>query len=246
MAKSKKRSFKTKKPSTKRRKVGGTHRAFTQRAFGTPLAVTERKYFDSDRTAVAITAVAASWAGTEYDPATLNTLFAPVQGDDYNNRQGRKVHVLGLKIRGQIYKSAQANKVALDNESLGRVVLYMDKQSNATQSQGEEVLASGAGSNAIAMFQNPANFGRFQIIKDHQYHFHSGGVTYDGTNMEAEGNGKHFKWNIKFKKPILVHYNGTNGGTVADVVDNSFHIIANCTDSLTAIAYKCRTTFIDV
>ncbi len=58
----------------------------------------EMKYFDAERANVAIGA-SVDWTATEVDPATLNTLFAPVKGTGINNRIGRKVHVHKVKIR---------------------------------------------------------------------------------------------------------------------------------------------------
>jgi len=243
-----KRSGKDKGRATKRKKTGGTTRSFVARSAGTPLAITERKYFDSQLNAATVAADAASWAGMEQDPATLNTLFCPVQGDDFLNRQGRKVQVLSLKIRGFIDCPAQANQTATDAGQLCRLLLVMDKQTNATQLNAEDVISSGTGVVALQMFQNPAFFGRFRVLKDKTFNLQNPNLSYDGTNIEQNGLIKEFKFNIKFKKPVVIHFNSTNGGSVADIVDNSFHIIMNSNNTALGarLSYKCRTTFIDM
>lgn len=243
-----KRSGKDKGRATKRKKTGGNTRSFVPRSYGTPLAVTERKYFDSQLNGATINADASSWAGMEQDPATLNTLFAPVQGDDYLNRQGRKVQVLSLKIRGFIDAPAQANQTAADVGQLMRLILVMDKQTNAAQLNAEDVISSGSGTVALQMFQNPAFFGRFRVLKDKTFVLQNPTLSWDGTNMEQTGLVREFKFTIKFKKPVLVHFNSTNGGTVADIVDNSFHLIMNSNNTAMGcrLFYKCRTTFIDM
>ena len=38
-----------------------------------------------------------------------------------------------------------------------------------------------------------------------------------------------FKININLKVPIKVQFNAVNGGTVLDIVDNSFHVLCACT-----------------
>lgn len=212
------------------------------------IVVTERKYFDSEVSAVALVSSATAWAGMEFDPTTLNTLFAPVTGDDFNNRSGRKVQVLGIKIKGHINIQAQSDQVAADNAALIRILLVQDQQTNAAQLNSEDVITSGAASAAIDMFQNPAFFGRFRVLQDRFFSLQSPSITFDGTNIEQSGLVRPFKMNIRFTKPVVVHFNATNGGTVADIIDNSFHIIANSTSIQTAptINYKCRTTFIDV
>lgn len=225
-----------------------TQPKFVTQARLTQAIISERKYFDSEVSAVALVVNATGWAGTEFDPTTLNTLFAPTTGDDFNNRTGRKVQVLSLKIRGHINVPAQADQTAADNGLYIRMLLVQDKQTNSAQLNAEDVINSGAANVAMNMFQNPAFFGRFRVIKDKTIQINNMNMSFDGTNIEQAGFTRAFKMNIKFQKPVIVHFNATNGGTVADIIDNSFHIIANSTSIQLAptINYKCRTTFIDV
>lgn len=229
-------------------KTGGNTRSFVPRSLGTPLAITERKYYDSENTGTAIAASSTTWAGGELDPATLNTLFCPVQGDDFNQRNGRKVQVLSIKLRGYVQCVKQADQTGADNAALCRIILVQDRQTNAAQLNAEDVIGSGGANVAHAMYQNPAFFGRFRVLKDKNIAMQNPSNTYDGTNVEVNGLIRHFKMNIKFRKPVEVHFNSTNGQTVADIVDNSFHIIANSTngDLAATLFYKCRTTFIDI
>lgn len=222
---------------------GGNRRQFVSRSYGTPLAITERKYFDNNLASTAFTSGAATFAGCEMDPATQNCLFSPVQGDDYNNRQGRKVHVLAIKIRGMITYPISDNQVgALVTPHL-RILLVQDKQTNAAQLNSEDVVQTN-----IMGFQNPAFFGRFRVIKDKIVNFTDPVRSWDGTNIQQSGDQRHFKMKVKFAKPVVVHYNSTNGGTVADVIDNSFHLLGATTDTglAPAIAYRVRTTFVDL
>lgn len=218
------------------------------RSFGNPRAITERKYFDAEVNGTSLAALTASFASAELDPATLNTLFAPTQGNDYLNREGRKVQILSIKVRGEIRCPAQTDQTATDAASNIRLLLVHDKQTNAAQLNSEDVITSGAGNVAIQMFQNPAFFGRFRVLKDKMITIQNPTVSYDGTNLEQSGLTRNFKMTVKFKKPVIVHFNATNGGTVADIVDNSFHIIGGTTSTglAPAIYYKVRTVFVDV
>lgn len=222
---------------------GGNRRQFVTRSYGTPLAVTERKYYDTNLASTAFAAAGATFAGMELDPATANTLFSPVQGDDYNNRQGRKVHVLAIKIRGMITYPVSDNQVAALVTPHLRILLVQDKQTNAAQLNSEDVIQTN-----MMGFQNPAFFGRFRVIKDKIVNFTDPMRSYDGTNIQQSGDQRFFKMKVKFAKPIIVHYNSTNGGTVADVIDNSFHLIGGSSDTGLApsIAYRVRTTFVDL
>lgn len=226
-----------------------TQPMFVARSFGNPRAITERKYFDSEKDYTAIAAGSTSWAGGEYDP-TANSLFNPALGDDFNNRTGRKVQVLGINIRGAVHVPPQTNQTATDYASTVRILLVQDKQTNAAQLNAEDVInsASATAGTAVYMFSNPAFFGRFKILKDKQITIQNPNLSWDGTNMEQCGLERPFHIRIKFKKPVVVHYNSTNGGTVADIIDNSFHIIAQTSYAALVpyIVYKCRTTFLDM
>jgi len=209
--------------------------------------VADHHYFDTERTVTSIAVNTASWTGTEYDPNTsaMLCLFAPVTGDDIFNRSGRKVFVKTIRINGQLSAGPAATGAVGGTANNVRIVVYQDRQTNIAQSQGEDVLSQGAGSDAIHMAMNPANFGRFRILKDKYFTM--------GKNLEIGGATGAFVYSgeiINFKFDITVNdwvnYNATNAGTVADVVDNSFHLIANATTgTLTPqITYKVRTVFL--
>lgn len=227
----------------------GAVRTFVPRSLGSPLALSERKYFDTDFSGT-ITNISTNWASTEDDPAGLNTLFAPTQGTDYNNRIGRKVQVLSIRIRGFINCDHDDSSSQANDASIIRIILFQDKQTNTTQASGEDVINSGATGNAISMFQNPANFGRFRVLRDKRITISNQNAYWNTQDNHIGGSGlkRPFIFSYKFKKPLYVHFNATNGGTVSDIVDNSFHIISgtNQNQLVPQLFYKCRITFIDV
>lgn len=207
--------------------------------------VQETKYFDFGLSLQAISTTTTAWTGSEIDPATLNTLFAPAVGNNFNQREGRKTYVKKIKMNCLIFIAGQTNQTATESAAIIRVILYMDKQTNATQSQGEDLMASGAAADAYLMFQNPANFGRFRVLKDKTITMQSPITSYDGTNMEQHGLIHKFKMNVNFIKPLVINFNNTNGATVADIVDHSFHMIAvtNATGLAPSISYQGRIVF---
>lgn len=221
---------------------GGVTRTFVQRSLGTPLAITERKYYDATFAATALPVGLATAAAGELDPAA-GTLFSPVTGDDFNNRSGRKTQVVNIRMRGLFAVAVQADQAALDTSPFIRLLLIQDKQTNTAQLNSEDVI------NAVGVYglQNPAFFGRFRVLKDKTFKLGYPIPVYDGTNIEQSGMHVPFKLNVKFRKPVTVHFNGTNGGTVADIVDNSFHLIGwtSVTTLAPTITYYCRTTFLD-
>lgn len=213
------------------------------------VAMTERKYFDSFLSASAITA-STDWTGTEHDPAG-NCLFYPVEGSDINERIGRKVTLVKLTIRGVIRAPAQVNQTAGDAASVVRLILVQDEQTNAAQMQGEQLMSAPGAANALLCnqtFQSTANFGRFRVLKDKTFTLSNPNMAWDGTNIETNGLNRAFKFSIVFKNPIRVRFNSTNGGSVADIVDNSFHLLAQATnvaDLAPLLYYQCRCVYMD-
>jgi len=243
MAKTKRRSFKSSKPKPKRQKV---RHGYSSVARTRGAAVTgEMKYFDTLRSAAAI-AASADWTGTELDPTTYNTLLAPIVGSGVDQRIGKSVKVLKIKIRGSITSNHQINQTAGRDPQFVRLILHQDKQTNSTQAQGEDVMANaGSAILNVHSFQNVNNFGRFRVLKDKVFIIENPNMSYDGTNIETQGIVKYFKWTVKFKYPVMIRFNATNGGTVADIVDNSFHIIANSSDANLAsvLTYQSRVCY---
>ncbi len=206
----------------------------------------EMKYFESALIAKAIPA-SVDWTATEMDPTTQNCLFVPQQGSSIQQRIGQKATLHKLKIRGSIVVPPQANKTVTDSASQIRLILYQDMQTNGSFSQGENLMNSQAASAIITVnsFQNVDNFGRFKVLKDKTLFLQNPNISWDGTNMEQQGLIKSFKLNVNFKTPIQVRFNATNGGTVADIVDNSFHLIAATTSATLVpdLTYAVRASF---
>lgn len=255
------RGFKTMKFS-RIRANGGRRYASRQRMYAaarakysyvprTPgaLVTTERKYFDTFLNGASLTAPV-TWAGAELDPATLNCLFVPNEGSDIDNRVGRKVSVLKIQVRGQIFVPFQQNATAADNPAQTRLIVYQDEQTNGAQAQAEQLMQDPGAADAslcLNTFQNTQNFGRFRVLKDKMYTIQNPNMSYDGTNIEINGISRPFKFTVRFKKPVVVRFNATNGGSVADIVDNSFHMIGMCLSTALAptISYQVRTVYVD-
>lgn len=207
--------------------------------------VADNHYFDTERANAFIAATATSWANCELDPDTtaMLCLFAPVIGDDIVNRTGRKVFVKNIRIRGTIGIASQTAQTTADTSPIIRIIVYQDSQTNGAQSQAEDVINSGSAALAINMSMNPANFGRFKILKDKIYRGQP--VTMSGLTTAFVSPGYLIPFKMSIKVNQWVNYNATNGGTVADVIDNSFHLIAQTENNTYApsLAYKVRTTF---
>ncbi len=210
----------------------------------------ETKYFDTFISARALPATT-SWAGCETDPATFNTFCVPVKGTSINERVGRTIEIHKVKIRGCIRCPPQIDATATDPGSICRLVLFVDHQTNAAHVQAETVMDGPSSANAVLCtmtFQNLDSMGRFHVLKDKYFALSPPTLTYDGTNMEQTGTQRAFKMFHVFNPPLKVNFNATNGGSVADISDNSIHMIARCTSDGVAptMDYEARCSYKDL
>jgi len=121
----------------------------------------------------------------------------------------------------------------------------MDKQTNGATMNSEDLITSASGVPGTFQFQNTSNFGRFQILKDKIITFPPFPIAANGGNLFQSGNSRYFKIKYTFKTPLKVNFNSTNGGTVADIVDNSFHLLAGKynVDTTVTLDYQVRVGF---
>lgn len=210
---------------------------------------TEWKYFDAGLEAKAIVA-GTTWTGTEVDPAILNTLCVPQKGAGINERIGRRVSVKKIKLRGDVGFIPQTLQPDTDNAIVIRIILFMDKQTNATQAKGEEVFANpttGQATNAPYSWQSLKSFGRFRVLKDKMITFSNVNATGPPATIVQAGMKRPFKFTHTFRDCQQIHFNDVNNGTVADIVDNSFHVLCIATNTLfvPTIRYESRCVYMD-
>jgi len=220
----------------------------------------EMKYFDCDNAATNLAACTTTWvAGTIVDPLTTINLGAaavgnplclcvPTVGAALNQRIGRKIKVLKIKVHGTLTIPVQAAQAAADNAAKIRVVLVQDCQTNAAQMTGAQLFNdANSAVSTLNSFQNPNNFGRFRVLKDKMFKMDNFNMAGSPTAADViQAGGKlGFKFNVNFKTPVIVNFNATNGGTVADIIDHSFHILAACDSAayIPNIAYYSRVAY---
>lgn len=221
--------------------------------------VADNHYFDGQtiQTGLAINTSSISTAGCEADAYSgagtgtlaMGCLFAPLQGDDIINRSGRKVFVKKIRMRGYVSIAPQATQSTADSACRIRLILYQDCQTNASSTGSENVIGSGYQVPTLDQFQNVANIGRFKVLKDKSWVLQRPPMANDtgATGGLVQGGLKQlFKFTVS--PNCWVNYNTTNGGTVADVTDNSWHLIAMADTGggvtmVPTLFYKVRTVF---
>ena len=205
----------------------------------------EMKYFDTAVSNATVSA-RANWTTTTFDPATFNTLCVPVVGAGYNQRIGKEINILKLQIRGQFQMPrADAYNTGVA-PAVVRYGVFQDMQTNSTQADGNLVMtATSSATQAPFTFQNIDNFGRFKVLKDKVCVLQDPNVSGDATTHDVNAKVVPFKITLKFRQPIKVRFNNTNGGTIADIIDNSLHFFANTNTGSFPLAldYLCRVCY---
>lgn len=228
--------------------------SFVPRSLGNTLATTERKFWDTVVIDRAINTVTTTFSGAMADPTTLNCLFTPITGAEMYNRIARKTYVHKISVVGRISLPVVSNATTLDVLAplTIRLILCIDKQTNGAQMNSQDLIGalSGVTGDTIDLYQNPAFFGRFQVLKDKRFVLQNAATAVEQNFiLDRQGLTTLFKWVVKFRKPIVVHYNNVNVGTVGDVVDNSFHFLAAVqtpsNSSIPILNYRARTIFTD-
>jgi len=218
----------------------------------------EMKYFDCDCNGRVPGVVTTTWvAATMCDPdttinlgsaavATPLCLFAPTVGAALNQRIGRKVKVMKIKVNGFVNKGAETAQTTANAADSLRLMLVVDQQTNSAQMTGAQLMQdASAADTTINTFQNPNNFGRFRVLKEKRLILQNAGMAGEvaAGNVISEGLRVPFKITYTFKDPLEIHFNATNGGTVADIVDSSFHIVCGQTFATANLSYYSRVCY---
>lgn len=210
---------------TMRRRVRA-RRQFVPRTMG-PFSASESKYFDAETDDFTIPGNTA-WAAT--NDIMKGTICLPQEGSDIDNRIGRKIAVYKIAIRGIIKQNPATDQADILANPAIRIIFWMDQQTNATATNSAQLMAAPTAAeadNVFCTFQNTANFGRFRVFRDIVLSARDVTSAPDGNNTSSQNAVNiPFKFVVRFRKPIIVRFNGTNGGTIGDVVDNSFYLSA--------------------
>jgi len=217
----------------------------------------ETKYVDGylDYTALHELGHDEGWADTELDPrqqtAVYGCLPMPRQGTNFADRDGRKIYVKHIFIKGVI-NVQQANTVtAATNNPIFRIVVVKDTRTNNNQLSAENVIGPGLGSDGqdvltsdsgVQAFSNPDGWGRYEIVKDRTFKPPLNQAFNDGTDGAVNGYAIPFR--MKIKCNCYVNFSDT-AGAVGSVIDNSWHVLGAVGNGLNpAISYQARTCFV--
>jgi len=204
----------------------------------------EKKFLDTARTPIAIGA-AVALTGGEYDPSSGCTgcLSCPAQGDTEQSRDGKRIVIDSLILKGCVLRLADASEAASAAWKVF-VAVVLDTQSNGAQLSSEDVFKNLSADAVLNV--NPTKnllFGsRFRILKSQVYDLTPIGVGAAGA-LAFNSVRRDFDWYIPFKGGLQVNLNAGTDANVTNVIDNSLHVVAFATAADTVISYNARVRF---
>lgn len=204
----------------------------------------ENKFYDTSLAASALTTPGDA-AGGEHDPSATIVLNSVIQGNGESNRDGRNIKMNSVHLNGLVSVAAQINKTAADAGSIVTIALVLDQQTNGATIASENVYKnqSASGTLAASPFRNLEFVKRFKILKTIHVTMPPVPISYDGTNIEQAGQQKPWRMNVQLGG-MVTNYSGTTE-TVANIVDNSLHVVAFCSnlDQVPLLYYNARLRF---
>jgi len=199
----------------------------------------ETKFYDTRK---APTAFVTTTAGAELDPAAnASCLNAITQGDGESARDGKKCVLKSVEIHGVVTGTLKQDQADSKLPIIARVLLVWDKQTNGAQLNSEDVLKDDAGSDYLSM-RNLQYSSRFRILWDRTFVLQNSQSMTDGANTSSSvSQTRNFK--IYKKLNIPVNFTGTTED-IANITDNSLHIIGVASITDASIEYYSRVRFV--
>lgn len=158
--------------------------------------------------------------GTVIQP--INTLYNTyclpgfiTSGPAANQRIAQQITVKTLQLNIRVEQIPTVT--ALGHHTLVRMMVILDKQSNATALQMGDVLVLNSTNGTICdteSMRRLENRKRFKIMLDKQY--------CSSSDWQAIIRRKYY---LRFKKPLVVQYNAVSGGNYGDVVSNNIYLV---------------------
>lgn len=209
--------------------------------------VGEQKYIDRFRLPTTLLAAPAATAptGGEHDPVTFECLNSMIVGSGSSERIGRKIVCKSVYVTGTVYTSVLNNINVGHTPPSVMLALVLDKQTNATHCQSEDVWTNPGASALMGteLLRNLEQSTRFQILWTKRYIFPV--QTGAGESADHDNNGTQIKFKI-FKKLNLPVLFKDSGGNVSSINDNSLHLFGfvDATATNVLLRYQSRVRFV--
>jgi len=203
----------------------------------------ETKFLDCQATDLDIPSPTGA-AGGEMNPegGCTGCLTAPATGDGPTNRDGNRIAMKSILVKGLVQTSNQSAQSAADIVSPVFLALVLDTQTNGATLNSEDVYTNPS-ANAqcnVALFRNMSFTSRFKVLASTIVEFPSLAMannTGAAGGIVREGLGVPFTLSANLKGLKVQFTTGSTTADVANVIDNSVHLLAFSTDAADAMNY---------
>lgn len=205
----------------------------------------ERKFYDTTLTATALVAPTDA-SGAEFDPSATSMISTPAVGDTEQNRDGKQIVIESVELNGTLNVPTSELAAGPAPGTTCYVALVLDTQSNAAQMNSEDCFknTSAAANQAANPMRNLLFGKRFRILKAEQFDLTPEAISHFAVDsFSASGKIEQFRWFLPMR--LQVNFNAGTTASIANVIDNSLHVIAyvNNTGLAPTIAYNARIRF---
>lgn len=203
----------------------------------------ENKFYD---TALANTAIgnATALTGGEYDPSVTSMISTPAVGDGEQNRDGKRIVVTSVQLKGTIRKGTTESTLAPEEDDSVFIALVQDTQSNGAQCNSEDIYKNLAGVvyGNVAPLRNLLFANRFRVLKAERINFDKLTLGAAAANdFATNAMSREIDWYLPLEMPV--NFNAGTTSSIANVIDNSLHVIAFSVQGTAILTYNARIRF---
>jgi len=208
----------------------------------------EKKFYDTAKAATALTAPTDATGG-EHDPSATSMISTPAQGDTEQNRDGKRIVIKSVQVSGAV--STPGGSALTSVAALGKtecfVALVLDMQTNGAQLNSEDVYKNLAAEAASATnpLRNLLFASRFKVLKEWCMELTPSISSNNASATTISYNGDRAEFDCFLPLDLNVNFNAGTTASIANVIDNSLHIVAFCSNTTMApvIQYNARIRF---
>ncbi len=187
------------------------------------------------------TAIVTTNTSAEADPgSSVDCISAVAQGDGESNRDGRKMVIKNIHLRGNVEFAAIDDAGSIAGPAIVRVAVIWDTQTNAGQENSEDVFL--AATNVEHAYRNLQFSKRFRVLMDRSFTLNLTAAA-AGTAITVDSGGVARTFTMDKTVNIPVEHKATTA-VVGSVVDNSIHVIAFASRSGVNLSYQSRVRFV--
>lgn len=232
MSKRKRTSSDSKRPSKKTKQAQHTAQLMKE------LAAREIHYHNTNVVFSLVGAPSGAVMDADYNLLPPALSYSHVaQGDTISTRTGRKIAINAIRFQIRMLWPGTNSQISTPHHAPCKFWLAIDKQCNG-QIPNPNPQSQMLTNDGILSVLSTVSFGRYRLLKEKLVHpdVNETSILESTPNTSYIGTAeKVFKIKHKFKKPLIVNFNGQSFGDVRDLVDNNIFLMGCVVDTQTSV-----------